>query len=476
MRVPTLLIALLALAAPASAAAAANPWLSLRTMNIAHQGGEDEAPSNTMYAYKRALALGADMLEVDFHSTADGRLVVLHDARVDRTTNGTGFVYDMTLAQVQALDAAHDFGDHSLRGVRTGAKPPPPGFAADDFRIPTLDEVLAAYPQVPINIEIKGAADADTASFLRNAELLAALLKRIGRSDGVIVASFSDLALSRFHELAPDVGLAPGIAGIAAFTATGLLTQPGTVALQVPITFEGVQVTNAATVQQAHERGYAVHVWLSNDREDRATYERLLSWNVDGIMAAAPAALEELLCERRLPRPELAFARHCAAAEPGAGAGGARLRGAGHLDRPRRQARAARRPAAGRGADPALPRAGDAARGRARDRPRHRAARHRPRAHHRARRAQRPRPGAAGTSAAAGSERLGRPAPAPLRRQPSAMTATPAATIAAPAQRAARTRSPSTTTASPVAMTTLDSRTAATGAASASRSAASVSA
>lgn len=84
----------------------------------------------------------------------------------------------------------------------------------------------------------------------------------------------------------------------------------------MPITLGPVQVTDAAFVAQAHRRGYAVHVWLSNDAEDGATYERLLGWGVDGIMAARPAALEALLCERAMPRPVFALARHCAAASP----------------------------------------------------------------------------------------------------------------------------------------------------------------
>ena len=117
------------------------------------------------------------MLEVDIHTTSDGELVVMHDATVDRTTNGTGRVYDKTLAEVQALDA--DRTSSRARGrsrgatrpsIRTaacglGEMEPPKGYDPDDFRIPTLEEVMAAYPDVPINIEIKGAADSDVASF-----------------------------------------------------------------------------------------------------------------------------------------------------------------------------------------------------------------------------------------------------------------------------------------------------------------------
>ena len=111
---------------------ARDAWTDRRPLHIAHQGGESEVPSATMYALKTAIRKGADMLEVDVHATADGELVLLHDTTVDRTTEGTGNVEDLTLAEVQALDAAYWFvpgrnavhdapaADYALRGIRTG--------------------------------------------------------------------------------------------------------------------------------------------------------------------------------------------------------------------------------------------------------------------------------------------------------------------------------------------------------------------
>jgi glycerophosphoryl diester phosphodiesterase len=307
----------------APASASDTDWLALRTMNIAHQGGENEAPSNTMYAYERSLRLGSDMLEVDIHTTADDQLVVLHDATVDRTTNGTGRVYDKTLEEVQALDAAHNLvpgegtqsgrepAEYPYRGVRTGDRKPPRGFSPDDFRIPTLDEVMRAYPDVPINIEIKGASDADAESYHRNADALAAYLNQLGRSEGVMVASFHDDALLRFHEQAPQIDLAPGIAGVAGYKLSGTPPPEGTKAFQVPIEFEGISVTDEEFVQRAHSDGYGVHVWTINDP---AEMNMLLDWGVDGIMTAEPIRLEEVLCGRdvaRPPRPADAPGRHC---------------------------------------------------------------------------------------------------------------------------------------------------------------------
>lgn len=308
-------VAALLLLAAAPATAAETDWLSLRTMNITHQGGEDEAPSNTMYAFDRSMRLGADMLEVDVHVSEDGEVIVIHDGSVDRTTNGSGSVYEMTRAEIQRLDSAHNFvpgvgatddsppGDYAFRGVRTGEQRPPKGFEPSDFRIPTLREVMAAYPEVPINIEIKGAGDEDLGSFLDNAEQLAAFLNDLGRTEGIIVASFNDAALARFHELAPRIDLAPATAETAAFVLGGAPPGPGRVAFQVPITFGGVQVTDEQFVEDAHAEGLAVHVWLSSDPENDQTYNTLLDWGVDAVMPAAPAAFERVLCAREVPRP-----------------------------------------------------------------------------------------------------------------------------------------------------------------------------
>jgi glycerophosphoryl diester phosphodiesterase len=309
------LVALIVLAAPASAQ---SPWLRDRVMNIGHQGGEAELPSNTMYAFRQAVRAGADMLEVDVNPTRDGRLVVIHDWTVDRTTDGTGYVSDLTLADVQRLDAAYDFVPgrnavpglparrYPLRGVRTGDKPPPRGFAAADFRVPTLREVLRAFPHTPLTIEIKGRDD-DPAQFLRTADLLAGELRGTRRRD-LIVASFNQPAVDRFHSLVPSVPVAPGIDGLAAFLLGGGSPGDGVAALQIPITYElggqVLEVTTPESVLTAHRAGYAVHVWLSGGEESRRVYDRLLDMCVDGIMAARPRALERRLRARDVVRPD----------------------------------------------------------------------------------------------------------------------------------------------------------------------------
>ena len=319
---PRRLLIPLAIAAATLAAAvpaqAKNRWLGDGVMNMAHQGGEDEFPSNTMFAFRKALALGADTLELDVSPTKDGQLVVMHDWQVDRTTNGTGYLTDLTLAQVRSLDAAYNFvpgrnavsglpaSKYPYRGIRTGDRKPPKGFTRNDFRVPTLAEVLKAFPHTPINIEIKGRDD-DEAQFLHNADVLAALLKNTKRRD-LIVVSFNQDAVDRFHAQVPQVDVAPGINGIAAFLLAGASPGAGVVALQIPITFETsgqtLTVTTPDTVLQSHQAGYAVHVWLSNDEENAKVYKQLLGMCVDGIMAAKPRLLEKTLRAGNVVRPD----------------------------------------------------------------------------------------------------------------------------------------------------------------------------
>src|ERR1044071_7783894 len=178
------LLLMLSLAVPAGARAAANPWIEPKPLNIAHQGGEDEFPSNTMYAFKRALKAGADMLELDVGVTKDGQVVVMHDTTLDRVTDGTGTIASHTLAQVERLDGAYWFHasggnaykhglkarSYTFRGVATGKRKAPKGFKASDFRVPTLAAVLKAFPKTPVNIEIKGRTKAEAVEeYLENA-------------------------------------------------------------------------------------------------------------------------------------------------------------------------------------------------------------------------------------------------------------------------------------------------------------------
>ena len=315
MRALLAVVALL-VAAPA-AGAATNPWIEKTPLDIAHQGGEDEFPSNTMYAFKRSLQVGADMLELDVGVTRDGQVVVMHDTTVDRTTNGHGTVVSYTLKQLRKLDAAYWFSGGSdayrhdrarsayrLRGVATGRRRPPKGFTAADFRVPTLTEVLRAFPHTPINVEIKGRTKAEAlAAYLTNADALARTLKSTKRRD-VIVVSFKQEAVDRFHQLVPALPVAPGIGGAANWLLGGKSPGDGVVAFQLPITYQlggqTLQITTKDNVARAHSEGYAWHTWLSDDGESPTIWGSLLDMGVDGVMTAKPKQFAALLRRRGL--------------------------------------------------------------------------------------------------------------------------------------------------------------------------------
>lgn len=272
-----------------------NPWLARRVLNYAHQGGAREAPSSTLLAMRQALEAGAVALELDLHATVDREVVVCHDATVDRTTNGTGCIAEMSLDAVQSLDNAYwwvpgsvvdhqaDPSDYPLRG-RAPADP--------ELRIPTLREVLEAFPAAYVNVDIKQTAPA-VEPYER---LVADLFREHGREDDVIVASFFDDATDAFSALAPEISTAAGLGAMAGFYfAVRDGAEPPPMrhhALQVPPTHEGSTVVDTAFVEAAHDAGLALHVWTIDEAEEM---ERLIELGVDGIMTDCPSVLADVL-------------------------------------------------------------------------------------------------------------------------------------------------------------------------------------
>ncbi len=296
------------------AAVEPNPWLESRVMSMPHSGGELEAPMNTLYAFERSVKAGGDMLELDVQSTRDGKLVVIHNADVDETTDGHGLVSKLPWRKVRKLDAAywfvrgksaeHGLADkrYKLRGARYGDVKVR-GYRKIDFGIPSLAQVLEAFPDTPINIEIKGTSDDDLASYLHNADLLAQLINRSGRTD-MIVVSFKDEAIARFHAQASQIALAPGQSSLFGYFLGGVRPAEGTAALQVPVSYSGIPIVTREFVERAHSDGYAVHVWFSGSApDDWATYNGVLDACVDGVMAAKPKLLERILEARKIERP-----------------------------------------------------------------------------------------------------------------------------------------------------------------------------
>ena len=286
-----------------------------RPLVIAHAGGDQDYPHSTIYAYAQSAAAGADILELDVQLTADGVLIVQHDDTVDRTTEVSGPVAELTLAEIQALDNAHWFvaglwgdqtrpaSEYSFRGVRTGAVEPPPGFEADDFRVATFREVAERFPHHVLDVEIKlqrGAdGEEDPLTGIAAAEVLAAEIAELDREDSVIVAGFSDDVLAAFSRLAPSVATTPGEAALLGWFLAGESLDPRHAVVQVPFTYAGIEVVTPDTVDRVHSEGLEVWVWLSGTSavETREFYSSLLALGVDGVIAGRPAEARAALAE-----------------------------------------------------------------------------------------------------------------------------------------------------------------------------------
>ena len=269
----------------------ASVWLERRVIAYAHQGGAWESPSSTLHAIEHALEAGATGVELDVHATADGELVVCHDATVDRTTAAQGTIASFTLAQLREMDFSYWWipgadvtpgrpeADYPFRGRAPGDR---------SFGIATLREVLERFPAVVLNLDIKQTAPV-VAPY---EESLARLLAEFGRTDDVIVASFLDPATDAFRTFAPTV---PTSAGTMATAEAWRAVQAGedlpatpAVAFQVPERQGDLVVVDEAFVAAAHRAGKAVHVWTVNDAE---SMERLLGLGVDGIISDVPTTL-----------------------------------------------------------------------------------------------------------------------------------------------------------------------------------------
>jgi glycerophosphoryl diester phosphodiesterase len=254
------------------------PWV------IAHQGGDGLWPSNTLYAMERAAAMGVDVLEMDIHSTADGVLVVMHDATVDRTTDGQGPINGFTLAELKLLDAGYDWP--TLEGSDGDTHP----YRGQGITVPALEEIFTAFPGWRMNIEIKQVDPPIAEPFCR-------LIRQHGLEDQVLVGSFHQEAMDAFRNACPEVATSGTESEIRPFFILntiflGLLYTPPANAFQVPEYSGSLHVLTRGFVNGAHGRGVEVHAWTINEVDDM---ERLLDLGVDGIITDYPDRLLTLL-------------------------------------------------------------------------------------------------------------------------------------------------------------------------------------
>lgn len=224
-------------------------------LKIGHRGAKAHVAENTLASFQKALDMGADGIELDVHVCATGELVVIHDFTVDRTTNGTGEVHKLTLAELKRLKVE---GEHT---------------------IPTLEEVLElAGKRCFLNIEMKGRHTAQPLS-----QLMELYVNTKGYTyDDFIVSSFQREELMIMSEINPDIHL-------------GVLTQASvTQAWEWALEFSAkalhphFSLLTESNVKKAKQAGYKVYTWTVNEFED---IERVKLYDVDGIISDNPERL-----------------------------------------------------------------------------------------------------------------------------------------------------------------------------------------
>ena len=266
---------------------------------IAHSGGDRDWPQETMFAYRQAAEAGSDVLEMDVMLTSDDQLVVHHDETVDRFTEGTGAVADLTLEEVQALDAAHwwspectngschDLADdeYPYRGVRNGEVDPPEGASPEDFRIPTFREVALAFPDLPLDVEVKGEGEQAKAA----ADVLIDELQELDRVDSTIVVSFDSATVEHVRTRLPEVATSPGLSTMTDWILGGKPLE-GYRLVQVPPSYEGVDLLQVV-LDRAEAEGVLVWIWPddADAQENAGYYQQLIDAGVHGVIAGSPS-------------------------------------------------------------------------------------------------------------------------------------------------------------------------------------------
>jgi glycerophosphoryl diester phosphodiesterase len=231
---------------------------------FAHRGDSGRFPENTLPAFRAAIDAGLAYLELDVWATRDSHIIVHHDETVRRTCGVDRRVRDLTLSEAKYLDA--------------GAK---------GVTIPTLDEVLTAFPDAFFNIEVKQKDPGIEECVLK-------VIRAARREDSVLLASEDDLVMARLRTVCDGIPTSFSHGEVEAFLSRarkGCCSpdyRPPGEALQVPVRHDGVVLVNSGFISAAHASGVEVHVWTVNDASEMA---RLLDMGVDGLMSDHPAVL-----------------------------------------------------------------------------------------------------------------------------------------------------------------------------------------
>jgi len=262
----------------------AHPYFDLpRPVILGHRGAAGAAPENTLVSFARGLEDGADVIESDVHGTRDGVPVLLHDERVDRTTNGTGAVADLDFAAIRELDAGHRFAS-----LEDGGFP----YRGRGVVVPTLREAFEAFPEARFNLEIKSPGRA----LLRT---IVELVVELGREDRTLLVAGEDPIQAELRAQLAETGARPALGAsvsdileVVRAAVEQRAPRTDSMALQVPRDFAGQPLVTRALIDHCHAHGIQVHVWTINEPDEMRA---LLDLGVDGLVTDWPSRMARLL-------------------------------------------------------------------------------------------------------------------------------------------------------------------------------------
>lgn len=248
---------------------------------IAHRGFSGMYPENTMLSFEKADELPIDALELDIHASKDGKLIVIHDPTLNRTTNMSGQIVDYPAEELRRADAGYHFDPSNDKSFP---------FRGQGIKIPFLEELFQRFPHRKFVVEIKQTMPAIE-------ELLVALIRKYHMEEKVIVASEHYEPLARIRTI--DPALATNLSAIEARTFYTLFRMKLSAfykssgdALQIPDMYKGQKVVTRGLVKAVHKKGLILHIWTVNDPQEM---EQLIDYGVDGIITDYPDRLVEVI-------------------------------------------------------------------------------------------------------------------------------------------------------------------------------------